>query len=1657
LVFRPPARNVRIILLAVLLSGCSIARASSVVLLRLLSQLDPELSAVKTYAGVAVPSSFAVKLGSPVTIVLLTDTLSPAEVENAKSSLMAFYTSLRGRPLRIALLRNTTLAVAGPIASRVALKSTLDEVQSTGDPSATSSPSAILDALSATASQLGTDWSSVLLIGNFPALDPATLEYASAVLVRAFGTQHLQVSWFAPDRGNDAWLPVFQSTGGTIFRGSLNDLSASIQQDSSQSFLQIDWTPAAPTAGFILFRSVITDHEGHMLLEVPDIAAADGTIFPPVGLYSEIRAKAAEAAALLGQEPINEADSRRLRDDIATSLEANPRDGGALLTAAAFYEKLNDYSTAARLRASLTEVNPLASGSYAALGHDLVLSSEIDRAEVALKRAAELGALTPQASEDFAHILLARNDDQGALPYLDQALRADAKRQDLWFLQARAAERLRDSKLAIRSYEEALGLGGVHIPENTSLIRLYLASQEDGKAQELIGRVIANFPPEPGLRAQFAQTLDSLRQPNDALIAWKRVLEVQPDSTEAHDRVARLLFESGDASGAVQAADRGLSVAPKFADLYIVKADALEKQGQMYHAHSALKEGAAAAQDPVLLSRLASTEDSYGASAADAYARSAESLSASSPERLRMIERGFDVAMRDGNLKQAQAFAAALQSAGRPEFLGLLGAESRAGSTTVVPGGRDALSFAAHMKEGIPPDRFFAEYARTLIDQIGTHPDANSHLYTDAIEEHFQRIAALAEFGKRDGNRVVITLALNGKDARRHTEKVLSALGITLRVSKGKVELDRGESKSKARQQETLSALAVDELGIQTALQDGKSYTLEIPYESVPIYPNEKLWREAFYANDKDPGGFATALLRMPAMARLYVGLSLLDTKSVSALLSAVNIKGLYDNYGDLLFLYAPALALQGAHAAVPGGPNAESIWARLLGGRPDQPGAFFRALLDRDDGRLLAFFSTLSELDSPHQAFFTNNLSRTTQFYKLFTSAGLGQRGLFTQRLDSTFAEVLRSVPLDSTGHVDFPGSAEVWTVAEGHSSTEQARKLLKRVSKAVAPEVEDVILLRLAQTRYNDKAARHTELDNFLAVSRINAHRSKPLDEEAALLLAQRYSDSLGAYAYFTDLTALEAADFRSFFTAVDRIRSHSAIDANVQLGQLHALIELLCLLNRRQAITDDEAAKLFRYVCEHFSSASDDAAYTSASLDSVRSILSYCQREEKEASPDDKIRSCLLGLRGESGSRRAIEFQQVLDAQAIPSLTDLFSIYDGTAKLLAGIASIQKGATGLHSVALPKGTKITEKEKDFVLRYDPTPVGRVVGQLVQQASKSRVNRKEVEKLCTELLANLEPQVTAALAGPIYAYFLRPSDLVVSDDSLLVRKHRYFDFSNPQAQMNPESDFRPESQGSGSYFVGGFATFGLSAGSAAGARWRTGSPAATAVIGAEIGAIRSANWDRLEESDQRLLGLRVEVAREWVFESARFPEALRGLSEETMGLLSPTRRSDLLSGIEAKDWREVWDSITLPDLFALGGRYLDRFKTDPWSSPVTSALRSAAAVNDGSRLRTLGAITYRSFGCAHPDLLHDAPYEVYERHLLPDDMAERSAEFKLFLAFRADSIGVEPTALADVAETLAAKAFLAARMTDFGDWRSQLAAYGSITSGDLEQALNK
>ena len=1641
---------------ALVLAMAPEVRASSV-LLRTTSKTAPELLSVQTYAGKSEALVSAVQASAPVTVVLLLDTLSPTQFASIEKDLLAMYAGLRKHPLRVALLKNGSLGMAGPFASRARLKAALDDAaQAAAEPPAVL-PLTIVDTLCAAASQLGADWSHALLVGELPAMDPGTTEYAAALLSRAFGTERIQVSWLALSGGSEAWLPALRATGGSIVRGELRDYAASLDE-AGRFLFQVDWVPATPSAGFVISRAVLTDAQGQILLESPDLASSANTL-PSLDSYSTMQAKVAGIAGLLSQAPAPESDAL-IREDLRAALETNPRDPMALATAASFYEKWREYRAAAELRAALVEVHPQDGAAFAALGHVLLLATDLDKAEEALNHAIAISARTPQIAEDFARIHLARKDDKGALPYLEEALQADAKRQDLWFLQAQAGERLGDAALATQSFETGLALGGVHVGEATSLLRLELAAKQNEKARDLARRVTAELPTDASVRTEFAGTLDALQQPSEALAAWKRVLEVRPDADRAHYRIARLVLESGDARAAEEAANAGLAVAPKYPPLYVVKADALAKQRRMYDARKALEKGVEVAPDAELLERWAETEDTYGAAAAGAYARLAEAASRSVAERQRTLERGLTVSLREQDSKHAQSFAALLQAAGNSEARSLLGAEQRADNGALVPGGLEALAFAAHVEERVKPERFFAEYCRALIDHT-SRVGKEANLYLDAIREHFERIAALEALGKRQGDRVVITLSLNGKDGRRNTEKVLSLLGIKLRASKGDVAVGRGEKKDQAKKQETVSALALDEVGMQDAFQAGTPFTFEIVSERAALYPSEKLWREAFYAKENEPGGFASAALRLPKMAHLYLAVSALDRKSIAELLSAVPLQTLYEHYTDLLGRFAAAFALEGTHAAVPGGRAAEAIWAELVGAPPNRPGDFFRALLERENGKLLAYFFTLSQLDRAHQAFFTANTARASRFLKLFATTQEMQRRISSGY--STFSEVLRSVPLDHENHVDFPGSAEVWTVAKGRSSNEaQTAKLLKKVSRA-APDVEDEVLLRLAETHYREKAAQHTELDNFLAVSRIDAHRMTPLDDESALLLAQRYSDSFEAYAYFTDLRALEAADFRQFFAAVDRIRAQPPLDGNVHLGQLHSLVEWICLFSRLHLVDDREAAKLFRYVCDRFGGAEGGAAYTIAALDSSHVILERCKAPGAPASADEKIKACLLAVPAGASSQRVTDFQGVLEAQKVPSLEALFSVYGAGVKLANGgvgdIASIERGAASFPSVTLPKNAKVDGKEKEAIVRYEPAAITKLAGELREKAGRRKANPRDIEKIARELLAELEPQVTLALAGRVYAYFLRPADLIVSEDALLLRKHRYLDFSaqGSHGEVMVESRFEQHSERAGSYFTGGFAQFGLAAGTAAAVGWKTGGHGGGEAIAAEIAAIRGAIWERLDESDQRLVALRIEAAREWIVEAARRPAEFRALSEETMGLLSLSRRAELLSGVESRNWNQVWNAVMLPDLFALGGKYVERFKSDSWPSPVLVTLRAVSAANDGSRLATLGAVTYHSFGCSHPHLQPNAPYEEYERHMFPDEIAERSAEFKLFLVLQADALGVQPPVLAGVAESLAAKAFRGAKMADFRDWRSLQAAYASISANDLRQALEQ
>jgi len=1086
--------------------------------------------------------------------------------------------------------------------------------------------------------------------------------------------------------------------------------------------------------------------------------------------------------------------------------------------------------------------------------------------------------------------------------------------------------------------------------------------------------------------------------------------------------------------------------------------------GSFHQLRRELRKAAAASRDVALLRRAAEIEDISGPTAPEAYQRLAQALEQSasaSPDYMSALERGLTVSLRENDPQRAAWFEERLRAAGAQKSspaMAQTAAPRRNGLW--IPGGLQALAIVARSKENSSPERFLADYSRAIVEN--TSSEERQAAYTGRLRHYFQRVEALAALGTRKENRVNLTVS----GQSRNTERILNLLGWKMRSLKNRPTMEADEKTAQGRRQESAVALALDAVAMQQALDSGKAFSFDLVSEWVPVLLEENRWRQ-FYASEKLPGGFAEALAKDPRRAKVYAGLSALDEATLSVLLTGIGLKELVEKHASLLYQYSSALALGNRGAEVPGGEEAEPAWEELVGANPRRPGDFFRRLIEKDQGRMLAFFFTLSHLDLQRQRFCTRSAARLSRFYGPLRAVPGLLISAAAQAQDSAWIELLREIPLDSEGSVHFPGGPQVWLGAEGASHVRGQRVNAPKSGAATTAQLEEEILLRLTRAYYVRDLVKRSELQNLLAVVRLQAHRSAPLPPGAALLLAHNLAEGAGAYPYFATLIGLADRHFERFFALRDRLRSYSPLELNQALGQLHALLEMLCLLQQSRALDPQRSAELFDSLCQRFASAGSAGEWANASLEFVQRMIPTGAPD-----PDEALRTLLLGKPAPvsfewNGARRVVDvakirhahFQAVLEAQNVPSLATVFQILDAAQNLAMRkgdaaehIRTLEVAAAKLPSLEIPKGVK--GRERQNLEAFQNKRIAAILVKLREQIG----TRQEASKLAQELLTEASAQVTLALAGIVYAYFLNPDDLLVSEDPLLLRKHQFVPLSPSQVQaVFHGSELFSSSAGAGSYFTGGFADFSAAAGQLAVAGTGQNERNSGAAFGAQVAANRGADWKLLQDDDLRLLGLKIRVAREWMVQAAGEPALRSDLGEALLGLLSLSRRAKLLNGLRARDWVTVWEAVSLSDVYLLGDAYLQRYRADPWRSPVTVALRQASARNDGSRLEFLGSLTRVRRQCSHPHLLRLGPYEEYERYLHPSVMAERLAELKLYLAEHMDRAGLPAPLLGLLAEPVAEIVFQRVQMTDAHDWRSALAAFRELNDEILEEALGR
>lgn len=1508
------------------------------------------------------------------------------------------------------------------------------------------------------ASLLGCDWPAVVVMGRLPELESDLLLPSAAYLAERLRSHRVRFN-FIP---LDSFVPLAADwasfiTGGTI----TSDAAGFLERLGKESrFVEVEWPTPVPLDGFHIYQADVRNEDTGDSWTVPDAAVAPGWAVPEPLVLQTFRRR---VSALQGAVGSTDADERWIRSEFESLRGINPSDERLLRAGVRFHELNQAWRPVADGLLRFSRIRPTDASILSDLGTTLVRLEDWEEAQTAFERLKVLEPTNPSVIEALGRIHARKGNFQKALELFDESLRQDPANQALWFHAADTARRISDSERVKEALVKGVALPHAPHERRAELIKVHLDSGEIQAATEQIENGAEAADHDPLFLPVYAEFSEKVGRPERALDLWQQTREADPLSAAAYAEPARIHFERGEFDQSQVLAEAGALRFPLSVGLHLMLAKSLEELERFYDLRAVLRYAAQSVpEDLRILEYRARVEDTFGDQAPAAYRAYAERLANESQGEMLQsaLKRGLAVSLRHNDSGHAGWFGE------RAEQLDLanagLVAETARDSAPLakVPGGLRAVAYLTGANAPTSVATFFQEYCRPVVFASSRNKQVYEE-FAGRLLLYFETMASLSALRNDvDEGGYSITLSMGNGRARERTRKILGMLGWRVRGSrKAGFTLQPIETEAGAERQEIGSALEIDEIGIQDALMAGQDYHLRIKVESAPLVLGETAWKEALYKGRQLAGGFMEAVVRDPRIGEAYVGLGPLQPSAREALVANVGLRQLVNRYSKVLLMHGSSLAFEDGAALVPGGAGAASIWAGLVGASPSEPRKFFPRLLRKEEGRLLGYFSALGQLDGDRQRFFTQSASRTKQFFTLYKSSPEFKEGGRTKVRESPYLELLRELPLDVDGKVVFPGGAEVWMVARGQAD---ATRLARKLPRKVVPEVEDDILIRVVKTRFQSPKGQRSQVDKFLAAARLDQLRAQPMDAVTALGFAQSFGPYEHVFPYFATLTGLQSTHLRNFLALVGRVESSEELPRQHLLALFHAFAEILCIGQLEGALPEERAADLFGAMCLRLAAGKGVSGRAEVALATLESIVEGVGAAGSEDDLDRRVRT-LLGM--EEQKLRSEEFRQVQSLQSVPLLNTLMRMRDsahslaaGTGDMKAHLKSLDETMRELPMVLLTKDMAFEDKKKKLMQSYSAVALKQTQRRLARAATRKRPRQAELQRMARRLVDEMLPQVSLALTGIVYSYYLRPDDLPVSEDRLFLRKHEYYD-SN--VAFNTKY-FEPTQlvglgEDTGTYIKGGLSGMASAAGHVARFGLRIMDPDAQALNGVELASLRAARWRQLGDADLRRLSLTVLLGREWIVDAATDQKSRTDLIRAVQGAVSVNRTRQLLAALTDRDWPRVWSSLTRSDLYQLGRLRLGTPSGVMAESPAARALRDLPQnAEDWEPLHVLGPVRLTTHGYSRPRIWSDGPYEDYERYLSDTRIAERMAELKLYLAQAAYSIGMPAEQLARSAEPAARLVLSAVQMGDLWDWRSVLQAYERTARLALEEVFS-
>ena len=566
-----------------------------------------------------------------------------------------------------------------------------------------------------------------------------------------------------------------------------------------------------------------------------------------------------------------------------------------------------------------------------------------------------------------------------------------------------------------------------------------------------------------------------------------------------------------------------------------------------------------------------------------------------------------------------------------------------------VPGGIKAFSAVAQLKGTPSYQDFFLEYCRAVTEggPAGINPTKEAG---DAVRAYITSVAALEALGERRDNSTLIHLSMNNAEQIHKSQVILAELGWKLVPKGDSFSVEPGDRPNDGFRQWALAALGVDELALRQAIGAKQNFDFEIPKENARLVGGAA-WGVILKGVPDLAGGPAEIFMKDWRFARVYSGLGAMEGDSAAAVVSAIGLSNLLVKYSALIADYGEVLALADKQVAVPGGLKAHAAWAKVAGTSPQNPVAFLRALFEKDQGRLLAFYFDLARADAAHQQYFTMTPDRAEAFYKWYRDSA-GPSGL-PKTPDRWQASILQTLRIDASGKLQFPGGREAW---------------------ATGSESDDEVLLH------------HAPLEALGAIAVLEEKRGVPLSAAAVQLLAQHYNQWRTLFGYFEKLPGLDAAEFRALADFADTAAKAPAGNQNLLLGEWHSLVKLIVLGTQAGSLNASQGAQAFRQVCEAMRSPNPSAG----AIEAVREMGGGA------TDVDEALASHLLRL---NGARREA-FEHVKTLQNVPRIGSLTEPPDA-AKTLAALSG------AVYAAVLDPAYLLVAEDPQLLSRHNFLPL--------------------------------------------------------------------------------------------------------------------------------------------------------------------------------------------------------------------------------------------------------------------------------------------------------------------------------------------------------------